>query len=254
MTTENARGLWVGVAAMCAVTGIGFFTGIRGSAKESAAAAQRPPAPSTTVSARNYADMRERRFGPNADMYEGAFAKLAPPVSSQDKVPPQTLADKIAALAARAKRRAYDGAPPVVPHAIAQFDAPACLTCHATGAKIGDKIAPRISHPAYTSCVQCHAAGADPRPGGTPTKVAANTFVGLPSPSAGKRAEAKAPPTIPHSTWMRDQCASCHGPTGLMGMRTTHPWRQQCVQCHAAAVTDSHPTKKLAPLGWSAPQ
>lgn len=129
MTTENARGLWVGVAAICAVAGIGFFTGIRGSAQESAEAAQRPPAPSTTLSARSYADMREQRFGPNADMYQGAFAKLAPPVSANDKVPPQTLADKMAALAARAKRRAYDGAPPVVPHAIAQFDAPACLTC-----------------------------------------------------------------------------------------------------------------------------
>ncbi len=120
--------------------------------------------------------------------------------------------------------------------------------------EIGDKIAPRISHPPYTSCVQCHAAASDPRPGGTPAKVAGNTFLGLPSPSAGTRGQPTAPPTIPHSTWMRDQCGSCHGPTGLMGMRTTHPWRQQCVQCHAASITDSHPTKKLAPLGWSAPQ
>lgn len=252
MTTENARGLWVGVATICAFAGIGFFTGIRGSAQSTAEASARPTPPSATVSARSYADMREHRFGPNAQMYDGAFVKLAPP-SASEKVPPQTFSDKLAALAARARRRAYDGAPPVVPHSISQYDPPACLTCHQNGAKIGDVVAPKISHAPYTSCVQCHAAAKDPRPGGEPAPIASNTFSGLAAATAGKRAYPKAPPQIPHPTWMRDQCASCHGPTGLLGLRTTHPWRQQCTQCHASSITEAHPTKKTAPLGWNAP-
>jgi cytochrome c-type protein NapB len=30
---------------------------------------------------------------------------------------------------------------------------------------------------------------------------------------------------------------SCHGYTGLQGIRTTHPWRQNCQQCHAPSAT-----------------
>jgi cytochrome c-type protein NapB len=31
---------------------------------------------------------------------------------------------------------------------------------------------------------------------------------------------------------MRDDCMSCHGPQGLFGLRTPHPDRQSCLQCH----------------------
>jgi hypothetical protein len=50
-----------------------------------------------------------------------------------------------------------------------------------------------------------------------------------------------APPTIPHPTLMRGECASCHGVFGADGIKTTHPWRQSCTQCHAMnAVNDQH--------------
>jgi nitrate reductase (cytochrome), electron transfer subunit len=50
---------------------------------------------------------------------------------------------------------------------------------------------------------------------------------------ASRRAFDGAPPTIPHSTLMRTDCLSCHGPQGLYGLRTPHPERQSCLQCHA---------------------
>jgi len=32
---------------------------------------------------------------------------------------------------------------------------------------------------------------------------------------------------------MRQDCTSCHGVTGLPGLRTPHPERFNCQQCHA---------------------
>jgi cytochrome c-type protein NapB len=62
--------------------------------------------------------------------------------------------------------------------------------------------------------------------------IAENAFVGSVSPSKGSRAWPQAPPTIPHPTFMRNDCMSCHGPNGLFGLRTPHPDRQSCFQCH----------------------
>ena len=58
----------------------------------------------------------------------------------------------------RAERRAYDGAPPTIPHPIAERNAVACMSCHVDGLKLVDKIAPPMPHKAYASCVQCHVA------------------------------------------------------------------------------------------------
>jgi cytochrome c-type protein NapB len=71
--------------------------------------------------------------------------------------------------------------------------------------------------------------------------LAGNSFVGLNPPLKGTRAWPLAPPTIPHSTLMRSDCLSCHGPQGLYGLRTPHPERQSCVQCHVpGAELDQH--------------
>jgi cytochrome c-type protein NapB len=44
---------------------------------------------------------------------------------------------------------------------------------------------------------------------------------------------------VPHTTFMRESCLSCHGPTGADPIRTTHAWRTNCLQCHApSAVLD----------------
>src|SRR5690606_28103466 len=115
--------------------------------------------------------------------------------------------------ASRAERRAYDGAPPIVPHAIDERGAPACLACHEGGMRIDNRTAPAMSHEAFTSCLQCHAGPGERARQSTlaPSVATTSSFVGLPSPTHGERAHAGAPPTIPHRTFMRERCASCHG-------------------------------------------
>jgi cytochrome c-type protein NapB len=96
-----------------------------------------------------------------------------------------------------------------------------------------------MSHPAYTHCIQCHAPQHGPGPAlATPppslaTPALANVFSGLPAPAGGSRAYSAAPPVMPHTTQMRENCVSCHGPGGSSVIKTTHPQRQNCLQCHA---------------------
>ena len=137
------------------------------------------------------------------------------------------------ALMQREKRRAFNGAPPTIPHAIDQMSTAACMACHQTGAATETLRIPKMSHAFYANCTQCHVEQ-------NPTHLAAeifqpNTFVGLAAPEGGPRAYTGAPPQIPHSTWMREDCLSCHGPTSFVGIQTTHPWRSQCQQCHTAS-------------------
>lgn len=251
---ERARGLHIGVAATLAIAAIGFFTGLRGSHQDVGTFLTSRPMPTSTVRARNYSDMRKGAWGPNSALYPGLFTQLsasAPAPSAS--VPPQTEEERLATLERRAQRRAYDGAPPTIPHQIEQLDAPGCLGCHESGSMIAGKIAPKMSHPRHDNCAQCHVVSADPRPfAATPPPLTSNHFVGLPSPSGGTRAWPGAPPTLPHTTAMRTDCTSCHGPLGAPGMRTTHPWRQNCLQCHATTATKDQrpPYGKPGPAGW----
>ena len=51
--------------------------------------------------------------------------------------------------------------------------------------------------------------------------------------SAGDRASGGAPPRIPHRILMRENCGSCHdGPAAREEIRTSHPERTRCRQCH----------------------
>ena len=181
-----------------------------------------------------YRKVRERRAAgeeprtSDLERLRATIPKLTDPVV-------QTEEDKAAALALRASRRAYDGAPPTIPHGIDEQGVGSCLGCHARGIEVQGVIAPVLSHTAYVSCTQCHV----PATGGMglsspPTD---GSFQGVASPVAGERAGPGAPPTIPHTLQMRDHCASCHGVTGRKGLRTTHPTRRQCRQCHAATLT-----------------
>lgn len=183
-----------------------------------------------------YSEQRRSKDGPNAG-WENHVRNLAKPAMNYGSLTNVTEAERTAALAERAARRAYDGAPPVVPHPISQASAAACLACHGEGVVVKDKVASKISHPPYSNCTQCHVPASGT---GIPTiespllrPVAGNEFVGLDAPLKGSRAWPQAPPTIPHSTQMRSDCLSCHGPQGLFGLRTPHPERQACVQCHA---------------------
>jgi len=133
-------------------------------------------------------------------------------------------------MAERADGRAYDGAPPVIPH----IASGACATCHdADGSEIaGVGVAPASPHGradgAFTRCRQCHV-----RPV-TDTSFVASRFNGLPQgPWPGGRATPGAPPTIPHALQMRENCLTCHaGPASRVEIRTTHPERVRCRQCH----------------------
>jgi cytochrome c-type protein NapB len=139
-------------------------------------------------------------------------------------------------LAARAERRAYDGAPPVMPHSRNFAKTKTCLECHETGIRLGERFGPPLSHPHLVSCLQCHVESRNvevPASGG----VVANAFDGLRAPAGAVRPWPGAPPVIPHTTFMRTDCLSCHGPTSYPGLRTDHPQRTNCVQCHAVAAS-----------------
>ena len=63
-----------------------------------------------------------------------------------------------------------------------------------------------------------------------------NTFAGILRAGPGLRAMPHAPPTIPHTLQLRTDCLSCHGLIARPGLRTTHPWLQNCVQCHVTTT------------------
>lgn len=190
-----------------------------------------------------YTQERTRRH-PNRLRHQGNLVAMsAQRPGLYDPVPPMDDAHRAEALARRALRRAYDGAPPTVPHPVAQGAFPACLSCHRDGVDIAGRVAPAMPHAELGNCLQCHVVSEAPMAGeavagGPPT---ANSFDGLRPPLRGERASAIAPPTIPHATTMRGRCESCHG-TLSQGIRSTHPWRESCTQCHApSAELDQRP-------------
>jgi cytochrome c-type protein NapB len=142
---------------------------------------------------------------------------------------------KLEALADRARNRAYDGAPPTVPHPVDPLSNASCLSCHGEGIRVGDRVASRMSHRYLSNCTQCHVSQQSDIPG-TGGDEGIAEFVGVYRAGAGERASVGAPPTIPHHTWMRDNCAACHGTITRAGTRTTHPWLSNCIQCHAPAA------------------
>ena len=238
---EPASRSWhvVGLLALGA-SAAGFFTGI---AKEGRTVPPRPPDdPAAITPTPGYPDLRAARRGPNASLYVNAFERLAEKVPRvTDNVPPQTAEERARVLEARAALRAYDGAPPVIPHAVAGSSVTECLACHEKGAIVAGRRAPAMSHERFESCTQCHAAASGP-PSPPPPPLTESTFVGARPVASGERAWKGAPPTIPHATRMRSQCGSCHGVAGALGMRSTHPWRESCTQCHApSAALDARP-------------
>lgn len=230
-----ARWLHMGAAVAIAVAATGYFAGIR--PPEPLEHEPRAEAPSASAErAPSYSELREARRGANAHMYEGAVASLTQQVLPVEPQPVGTPAQRAQAVARRGTQRAYDGAPPTIPHDIDQRDVPGCLACHAEGMKLGERVAPKISHAPYQSCTQCHVVGDSPKPLAQYKDVPGNSFTGLASAGSGARAWPGAPPTMPHPTNMRSECSSCHGPTGLPGLRTSHPQRQNCQQCHGASA------------------
>jgi nitrate reductase cytochrome c-type subunit len=141
----------------------------------------------------------------------------------------------------RAERRAYDGAPPVIPH---EELAAECSSCHGErGIGIaGLGFSPPSPHGATAGmtaarCRQCHV------PRLTERVFVASRFAGL-APNVGPerapvpRQHELAPPVIPHRVFMRESCQACHaGPAAREEIRTTHPERENCQQCHVPVVS-----------------
>jgi cytochrome c-type protein NapB len=188
-----------------------------------------------TIPAVSYGQMRRRVTGPTGNWQQSLQQIPQPQIDLFAEIKPNE-AEKLVSTHIRASRRAFNGAPPVIPHAVENTSDAACYACHGQGMRIVDRVANQMSHGFLANCTQCHA----PPP---PAVFAAiephveNSFVGLPAPLAGERAFAGAPPTIPHSTWMRETCLACHGnEAGWAGLQSTHPWRSQCQQCHAPSA------------------
>ncbi len=137
----------------------------------------------------------------------------------------------------RAIRRAFDGAPPVIPH---ENIGAACTSCHSdAGIEVkGLGFAPPSPH-AKTSglsdrsrCRQCHVFR---RTEGVFRK---SRFVGLPQNlRSGARLYSTGPPVIPHDVLMRENCAACHtGKAARAEILTPHPERRHCQQCHVPQI------------------
>jgi cytochrome c-type protein NapB len=161
-------------------------------------------------------------------------------------------AEKLFALQLRSLNRAFNGAPPTVPHPIEQTTVESCLACHGEGLKSETLRASKMSHQFLANCTQCHVESNSLH---LPASAfVGTTFVGLPAPLGGPKAYDGAPPQIPHTTWMRVDCMSCHGLNGVQGIRTTHPWRQNCQQCHAPSAESEQLPLNAEPHFLSPPQ
>lgn len=232
---------------------IGFFVGIRQLApldltdpssdlatKSLSAVDHGQSSPDTAIPSTHYGNYDRRKLGPNR-VWTNEFVKLEQSERnlmanySEDPAREHDPTAQAAYLKARTQRRAFDGAPPVVPHPIDQLTTTSCVVCHEKGRDIGKGVrAPMIPHPLYVNCTQCHAESVSVEFAYEP--LAENHFTGLLGYGAGSRAGEGAPPVIPHSTWMRENCMSCHQREGASPIRTSHPWRTNCTQCHAPSA------------------
>jgi cytochrome c-type protein NapB len=158
--------------------------------------------------------------------------------------------------------RAYEGAPPRIPHPLAadEFRTDACRTCHERGGYSVrfSAYVPLTPHPERGICLQCHVGvdsvmgmadpSADPnnrcplchqQNGGAPRADASLTWTTTVWPALSPKSPDRSPPPIPHDLPFRENCLTCHaGPAAVAEIRTGHPERANCRQCHVA-LTDA---------------
>lgn len=131
------------------------------------------------------------------------------------------------------ERRAYNGAPPYIPHEVQDemnMGGSNCLTCHASGGWVEkfNAYTPIVPHPEKVNCRQCHVVA------NTDDLFKVNDFQGAEPPELGYHALPGSPPPIPHALFLRENCLSCHaGPGAPEEIRVSHPERINCRQCHA---------------------
>ncbi|MEW5852687.1 MAG: diheme cytochrome c precursor [Myxococcota bacterium] len=247
---ESGRALHIFMAVVMTVVLVGFVSGTR----DNPAPVARHESVRSEVGAAaapTYASLAVTPMNRNAH-WRDSVAALAPEVDRLAEIP-DPVRGREKAVAERAQRRAFDGAPPVIPHPVEPRGVLACVDCHARGARIRNARAPVMSHASYTNCTQCHVPAdvtAEFGPPPVDTVATENAFAPVPPPAFGARAHPRAPPTIPHPTLMRTNCTSCHGPGGTDGLKSSHPSRQSCTQCHApGAALDHRPMMDVPPVG-----
>jgi cytochrome c-type protein NapB len=247
----TTRPLHIAALALAVIAGMGFLLGVRRDPYGTLALSQAQQRPSTERAqpARSYRELMVAPWDKNEALRDDAARRSAAQHAAA-KAPQAPATEEQLALtrAQRLRRRAFEGAPPSVPHPIEQQGDQACISCHNLGLAIKDRVARPMSHEYLTNCIQCHAAVDEPQPFPEDNHAALpldSTFVGR-TGRRGVRALIDAPPAIPHQTWMRERCASCHGPQGWEGIRTTHPERTNCMQCHAPSAIDDQ-----QPAAWS---
>lgn len=163
-----------------------------------------------------------------ADTFRAASSSLALRESSQEKGGPRTLAKFD-------DRRAFPGAPPVIPHPLLEdksMGGKGCLGCHRDGGFVPPlkAYAPVTPHPDLVNCRQCHVWQKE----GAVLFAGGSTWSKISGPVV-KQALAMpgAPPPIPHTLELRGNCVACHaGPGAVAELRTPHPERANCRQCH----------------------
>jgi nitrate reductase (cytochrome), electron transfer subunit len=248
----TSRAVHLVLVAVIGLSFVGFFVGIRqGTPPHDFQARERTPPQefADTVPAMSYAEFDRRRFGPNRQ-WRSALTEI----DQGNAPPPQARfmgrGVRESYLAERADRRAYDGAPPTVPHPIEQMSTTECLACHAQATYVGKNIyAPAMSHELMPNCTQCHIER-ESYAFDSFLKVE-NTFDGMMRIERGFRVWSAAPPRVPHTIVLRENCLSCHGPAGAQAIRTDHPWDSVCLQCHIPASMHDQFARPgtLRPLG-----
>jgi len=252
LATSNRRGhTWRGAALSAAIAltlgTSGFFMGLRQTGRASAESRLNWDDPTTVATATTgdpsgeippvveYGRLPEGHLRANRG-WTNSLASLVPPTAPMPGYAFLSEDEQTLARLRRAARRLYDGAPPTAPHPLDARTPAACLECHGKPTMISGLRVPQMSHPLHANCLQCHVSSAGPTSTWRTREVAlsdGNAFSGKPPSGFGSRAYAGAPPVISHTTWMRQSCITCHGPGGTAAFRTSHPERQNCLQCHA---------------------
>lgn len=137
------------------------------------------------------------------------------------------------------QHRAYPGAPPFIPHPVENdmnTTFGACNSCHEKGGYVPklQAFAPQTPHADFSNCRQCHV------PQSTESLFVETTWQTMTPPLLGRAALPGGPPPIPHTLHMRENCSACHaGPAAPVEIRTSHPERVSCRQCHMETATDT---------------
>ena len=136
------------------------------------------------------------------------------------------------------ERRAYPGAPPFIPHEIKMDMAEegvSCLACHDKGGYVTafQAYAPVTPHPEFLNCRQCHL------PVNAKELFKESDWKSVAPPLLGQAAIAGGPLPIPHPLQMRGNCLACHGgAAAIKDIRSGHPERVNCRQCHVPYQPD----------------